>query len=120
MHPIDAFTMQRLLAALRALQYEGAVPVCPNEGICCYLARATDVSVDVMTLKLRQYFVQWPEFSGDRAYPVSTNKAVTAMDQYDLASDKEALWSMRTPYGLARWRLVDWLADEFARELGNV
>lgn len=86
---------------------------------------------------------RWPESSGSRAYPVSVpweyltlvevealaNAGVYGGDEddaiagalFDLVCD-EALydgnfWDRGTEYGMARWRLLDWMIEELEKEL---
>ena len=63
---------------------------------------------------LKDLMEQWPEFSGDRAYPVPHPDKDPKM-AFDLASPKE-MWSPESAYGAARLRLLDWLISQLEAE----
>jgi hypothetical protein len=50
---------------------------------------------------------QWPEFSGDRGYPVP-HPSKSPDVAFDLVSTED-MWSPESAYGAARLRLLDWL-----------
>ena len=99
------------LYALRAIK--SGANIDPKEGICCnvkalYLKvygsyRGLDIS----------YFASWPEFSGNFIYPVA-HKTQSPEDAYCSLPK----WDKDTPYGQARWRLLDHLIKCYEKELG--
>ena len=57
---------------------------------------------------------EWPEFSGDRAYPVP-HPDESPERAFNLASTED-MWSPGSAYGAARLRLLDWLIAQLEAE----
>ena len=92
--------------ALLKIRAEG--PHHHDQGICAALSNASD---DVFCgADLLEFFAEWPEFSGDLHYPVQdpSPEPECPRDVYCLTED---LWDRDTPYGAARWRLLDFLIE---------
>ena len=88
----------------------------PEFGICNAVVRGMSslaVRSGCLSLLL-DLMEQWPEFSGDRAYPVPHPDKDPKM-AFDLASPKE-MWSPESAYGAARLRLLDWLIAKLEAE----
>ena len=54
-------------------------------------------------------FENWPEYSGRIFYPIKPHNRCP-IATYGKCRD---YWSKRTKYGQARWRLLDWLIEQF-------
>ena len=63
---------------------------------------------------LKDLMEQWPEFSGDRAYPVPHPSERPDM-AFDLTSAEDK-WNPGNAYGAARLRLLDWLISRLEAE----
>ena len=88
----------------------------PELGICNAVTRG-EASPGVRSGCLRllsDLMEKWPEFSGDRAYPVPHPDESPDM-AFDLAS-AEDMWSPGSVYGAARLRLLDWLIAQLETE----
>ena len=88
----------------------------PELGICNAVARGeSSPGVRSGCLRLLQDLMEeWPEFSGDSAYPVPHPDKDPEM-AFDHASPKE-MWSPEDAYGAARLRLLDWLIAHLEAE----
>ncbi len=103
-----------LLVALRHIRDNG--PQRLDRGICIavwQLSLQRDWKISDITRALKKYWVKWPEYSGDVTYPIVTNKKIIAYRQYDNCENK---WNKRSPYGRARWRLLNWLIEQMEAE----
>lgn len=103
-----------ILDALLYLKENG--PLIDGTGICHNLHKIMRKygvyhSVDDDLIKI---FISWEEFSGDKNYPISVSKLVSAAHQYERSKQ---LWNTKTEYGKARYRLLDFLIDEIKKEL---
>lgn len=63
-----------------------------------------------------EMFEAWPEYSGDREYPIATFDDGGRQYLDAVASGSpEAMWSPEQPYGAARRRLLDFLIEQFTQ-----
>lgn len=88
----------------------------PELGICYAVVRGVSslaVRSGCLSLLL-DLMEEWPEFSGDRAYPVPHPDESPDM-AFDHAS-AEDMWSPGSAYGAARLRLLDWLIAQLDTE----
>lgn len=94
-----------LLARLRNLR--GAVSKGAYEGGICAIVPGE------LTPLLTNKFRLWPEFSGNVAYPIPDplGGLIAFVKHY------ESLWDENTEYGKARRRLLDFLIEEFEKDL---
>ncbi len=59
----------------------------------------------------------WPEFSGNRVYPISVSE-LDPEDQYDaILFENLSMWDKDCEYCQARWRLLTWLISELERQI---
>lgn len=108
--------MKELLDALRQLRDEG--PRNRREGICWSVnvnlreaGHAPEKRHEALAL-LQDLCQAWPEFSGSPYSPVpSPFQGRSASEAYDLADERD-MWSMLSPYGSARHRLLAFLIAE--------
>jgi len=89
-----------------------------GDGICDNLLFINPWSHSRTTLiiALHRAFQDWPDFSGDTAYPVSVRSykdESAAHEEYHTCEDK---WDTSTPYGAKRVELLDWLIDNIVVE----
>lgn len=68
---------------------------------------------------MRGMFHRWPEYSGDYAFPIRTDKSRSANTQFDRSGSVKTMWSTRYPYGRARWRLLNWMIQQLEAEIGQ-
>lgn len=85
-------------------------------GICGELEEHLPL-VDAVDDWLLAAFREWPEFSGRESYPVPSpesgpSAAFGAATRYEM-------WSHDHPYGAARQRLLAFLIERAAREMGR-
>lgn len=97
---------------LQKLKDEG--PKDPEYGICANLpTNLIDMDSQVDWSKRRhKCFEAWPEYSGDRIYPVPGTGMFQPGAMYDRTS-AENMWHPDKPYGAARLRLLDHCIDWF-------
>lgn len=94
---VDAMILQ----SLQDLKFNG--PQYPRKGICGHIPLKHRM---VVYHRLCQLFTQWPQFSGDRQFPVSPGS--------DAYYSTEDLWDRNTTYGQARYDLLDFLIKELS------
>ena len=88
----------------------------PELGICEAVIRG-EPSPEIHSghlVLLNDLVEEWPEFSGDRSYPVP-HPSESPDRAFDLAS-AEDMWSPESAYGAARLRLLDWLIAQLEAE----
>lgn len=61
------------------------------------------------------YYQRWPEYSGDRFYPVPSFD-MTARKAFETCND---MFDVATAYGRARCRLLAFLITELEKEIGE-
>lgn len=76
----------------------------PRKSICNYLRKRITVP------ELHALFEGWPEFSGNYAYPISTQPLSTPSEQWGLAYERGLMWS--GGYGAARRRLAAFMLEQ--------
>jgi hypothetical protein len=86
---------------------------CPTNGICYSVElllpdHLTPHEVDSALMLLARTMRRWPKKSGDECYPVPH----PTRDPYAAYSDRTDMWDKTTPYGQARWELLDFLIGE--------
>lgn len=105
MTPEDECLLEQL-RELKAGVEAGLMSEC-DYGICRHVGPAY--------LRLRQLWERWPEYSGERNFPVPDNAEEFGRDaelSYVLCSD---LFSAEHEYGRARRRLLDFLISELEK-----
>lgn len=90
-----------ILKSLQDLKLNG--PRYPQKGICGHIPL---IQRAVVYQRLYGLFRQWPQFSGDIQFPVPPGS-----EAYYSAED---LWDRNTPYGQARYDLLDFLIKELS------
>ena len=90
----------------------------PDLGICNNLTRYLSlvdgyVCEDLLTLFM-DLMEEWPEFSGDRSYPVPHPSE--SPDRAFVLAPTGDMWSPESAYGAARLRLLDWLIARLEAE----
>lgn len=107
---MDESNIEKLAAGLRALRsyvnsesFDGHV--C---GICDLIAEFVLTSRHDNERWLRVQFSKWPEFSGDRVFPIP---GYDDPAQAYVRANEHEMWSPEHPYGAARRRLLDFLID---------
>ena len=88
----------------------------PYLGICSTVtlgAQSPEVRLERLNL-LTGLMEKWPEFSGDRAYPVP--HPIESPDKAFYLASAEEMWSPVSAYGAARLRLLDWLIARLEAE----
>ena len=101
-----------LLTALRAIpqDYDSDVGACDWIHAYCDEVGMSDDWYDEMMRRFSELAKEWPEFSGDDAYPVPyppDERMPAGVAYQDFAHDH--MWARDHPYGAARWRLVEWM-----------
>lgn len=89
-----------ILRSLLDLKFNG--PRYLKKGICEHLPLYNHL----VHRRLCKLFTRWPQFSGDRCFPVPPG-----VNAYYTASN---LWDQNTPYGQARYDLLDFLIKELS------
>lgn len=97
----------RILKALEILKKEG--PIYQEEGICNNLSVIIPIFYSDWFLWVRRNVDRWPEFSGNVWFPIGANPEEASTKFYLTRN----LWDSSTPYGQARYRLLDWMIEEF-------
>lgn len=77
-------------------------------GLCYETVHSTTVRSDRVEKWLKTQFKQWPEWSGDRDYPVPAG-AMHPINAYNKAADNDSMLSRTTRYGRNRWKLLNFL-----------
>ena len=88
----------------------------PDLGICNAVVRGAP-SPEIRSGRLgllNDLMEEWPEFSGDRSYPVP-HPSESPDRAFDHACAEE-MWSPGSAYGAARLRLLDWLIARLEAE----
>lgn len=101
----------RLLLVLQDIKANG--PIDKLEGLCRNLHhhhyRLFDEGVSTAAImRMLQCFVEWPEGTKSRDYPVpgvNGNGKQMSFSLYDK-------WSRYGEYGRMRWRLIDWMISQ--------
>jgi len=89
-----------ILRSLLDLKING--PRHPQKGICWHFPLYNHL----VYRRVCKLFTRWPQFSGERLFPVPPG-----VDAYYSASN---LWDQNTPYGQARYDLLDFLIKELS------
>lgn len=92
---------------------------CPSNGIC---GMAMGVlfrhgylnAVEIVHQDLMPRFSEWPQFSGHHSYPVP-GFGQDPLTAFVDASAGFRMWDRNTPYGQARWELLEWLIEDFQK-----
>lgn len=64
---------------------------------------------------LKAIFTEWPEFSGELSYPIGSKNGV--LSPQTLFNTTRNMWSTKTAYGKARWRLLDFVIKFLQEEI---
>ena len=104
---------KKLIAHLRGLSDGSIRPKYKGCGLCqeLYLLREEGVISSIDRGQVKRLTYKWPEFSGERRFPVS-HPTKTPEEAYTTTRN---LWSLWTTYGRARRRMCAWLADELEK-----
>lgn len=113
--------LQILLGRLLKMRDEG--PTCRSVGICSNALVGDPDSEDgedplwrEIVTWLRATGVLWPEFSGSMVFPVP-HVALPPNRAYDLSYRN--LWDQKSPYGQARYRLLDFMIERALLQLST-
>lgn len=69
-----------------------------------------------LTERVGELMRDWPEYSGDHAFPVpSPDPVMSASEAYGKFRNTENMWSPNHPYGAARLRMIEWIRNELAK-----
>ena len=105
-----------LLTALRAIpqDHDSVYGICDWLSTYCLSQYSRHSSLDwyeELACRFSELAKEWPEFSGDDAYPVPCPpwNDITPRYAFHVHSDRNHMWNRDHPYGAARWRLVEWM-----------
>lgn len=83
-------------------------------GICNNIVVDYETCFDIV----REYAVDWKEYSGDSSYPVpASNTDKSPLGMYYECQRSGDMWDKDTEYGRSRWRLVDYLIECITQDL---
>lgn len=111
-------TLQDLLKELKDIQEKG--PYIEKEGICENINSRTFC---FYSEKLKKYFLIWPHFSGNSAFPVPSDLPLDSSPSRRYSNARRfsnGMWDMSTSqYACYRWDLLDHLIQCVEKELSN-